>query len=382
MGGGREEMNPFNELRAGLCALAKRSVGVMGACANEESTKLYLALPMIGLLGYDYSNPYEVYPEHAAHFEPNQPNKVDLAIMRDGNPVIAIECKKVGSDLVEPRAQLRAYYNALPTMKLAILTNGIVFDFFVDSMEPNAMDEEPFLTLDLDTVSRNGVGDEVLETLIHLTKDNFNPETVAEMAHIHLCKKRLRTLLIEEAKTPSEEFCRFFLHKAGLKNVRKGAIERHYGPLIKNAFEEALVLPVVQKMRAEAGPEGKFNSVNLHQIGQRIVTTERELAIVNYVRRRLAFLVSEDALFNAIDQIEYKDYLGKLAVYYNNERNGRLFDYVEGGDGINKFIFPAPFGEIVTNNTLDIDEPLKATFTARVREMGPLQLIGRLAQIA
>jgi predicted type IV restriction endonuclease len=374
-------MNPFNELRAGLCALAKRSVGVMAACANEESTKLYLALPLVGLLGYDYSNPYEVYPEHAADAAAKS-YKIDLAIMREGNAVVGLECKRVGADLVEPRAELRAYYDAVPTVKLGILTNGIVFEFFVDSVVPNAMDEEPFLVLDLETVSRNGVSDELLETLIHLTKQNFNPETIAEMAHIHLCKKRLRSLLIAEANAPSEEFCRFVLQRAGLKNVRKGTIERHYGPLIKNAFEEALVLPIVQKLRSEAGPEGKFNAVNLHQIGQRIVTTERELAIVAYVRRRLAFLVSEDVLYNAIDQIDYKDFLGKLCVFYNNERNGRLFDYVEANDGINKFIFPAPFGEIVTNNLLDIDEPLKATFTARVREMGPLQLIGRLAQIA
>ena len=374
-------MNPFNELRAGLCALAKRSVGVMAACGNEESTKLYLALPLVGLLGYDYSNPYEVYPEHAADTAPKS-SKIDLAIMREGNAVVGLECKRVGADLVEPRAELRAYFEAVPTVKLGILTNGIVFEFFVDSVVPNAMDEEPFLVLDLETVSRNGVSDELLETLIHLTKQNFNPETIAEMAHIHLCKKRLRSLLIAEANAPSEEFCRFVLQRAGLKNVRKGTIERHYGPLIKNSFEEALVLPIVQKLRSEAGPEGKFNAVNLHQIGQRIVTTERELAIVAYVRRRLAFLVSEDALYNAIDQIDYKDFLGKLSVYYNNERNGRLFDYVEANDGINKFIFPAPFGEIVTNNMLDIDEPLKVTFTARVREMGPLQLIGRLAQIA
>ena len=138
----------------------------MSACGNEESTKLYLALPMLGLLGYDYSNPYEVYPEHMAHFDPNKPIKVDLAIMRDGQPVIGIECKKVGSDLIEPRAEIRTYYNALPTTRLAILTNGIVFEFFVDSVDPNVMDDEPFLTLDLDTVSRNGVSDEVLETLL------------------------------------------------------------------------------------------------------------------------------------------------------------------------------------------------------------------------
>jgi predicted type IV restriction endonuclease len=375
-------MNPFNELRAGLCALAKRSVGLMSACGNEESTKLYLALPMLGLLGYDYSNPYEVYPEHMAHFDPNTPIKVDFAIMRDGQPVIGIECKKVGSDLSEPRAEIRTYYNALPTTRLAILTNGIVFEFFVDSVDPNVMDEEPFLTLDLDTVSRNGVSDEVLETLLYTTKDNFNPDTIAELAHVQLVKKRLRTVLVEETKTPSEEFCRFFLQKAGLKNVRKGTIERYYGPVIKSAFEEALVLPVVQRLRADATPEGKFNSVNLHQIGQRIVATERELAIVNYVRRRLAFLVSEDLLFNAIDRVEYKDYVGKLAIYYDKESTGRMFDYIGGADGIDKYIFPAPYGEIITSNITDIDEPLKATFTARVRDIGPLQMMGRLAQIA
>lgn len=375
-------MNPFNELRAGLCALAKRSVGLMGACANEESTKLYLALPLIGLIGFDYSNPYEVYPEHAANFDPHKPVKVDFAIMRDGNPVIGIECKKVGSDLAAQRADLRAYYNALPSVKLGVLTNGIVFDFFVDSAEPNVMDDEPFLTLDLETISRNGVADEVLEGLIQLTKENFNPDNVAELAHIQLCKRRLRTLMVEEARAPSDEFCRFFLQKAGLHNVRKGMIDRHYGPLIKIAFEEAIVLPVVQKLRADATPEGKFNSVNLHQIGQRIATTERELGIVNYVRRRLAFLVSDEALFSAIDRIEYKDNLGRLIVYYDREQSGRLFDYIEGRDGIDKFIFPDPYGEIVTNNILDIDEPLKATFTARVRDTGPSQLMRRLAQIA
>jgi hypothetical protein len=100
------------------------------------------------------------------------------------------------------------------------------------------------------------------------------------------------------------------------------------------------------------------------------------------VRRRLAFLVSDDALFNAIDRVEYKDYVGKLAIYFDKESTGRMFDYIGGADGIDKYIFPAPYGEIITSNITDIDEPLKATFTARVRDIGPLQMIGRLAQIA
>ncbi|KAB2919932.1 MAG: hypothetical protein F9K29_03485 [Hyphomicrobiaceae bacterium] len=375
-------MNALNELRAGLCAVAKRSVGLMSACGNEESTKLYLALPVIGLFGYDYSNPYEVYPQHAANSDPNQPNKVDLAVLRDGKPVIAIECKKVGTDLAEAREGLRTYYNAVPTCKLGILTNGIVFEFFVDSAEPDKMDQDPFLTLDLESVWRNGVPDEVLDALIHVTKASFDPESIAEMAHVRLVKKRLRTSLVEEANAPSEEFCRFFLQRAGLRHVRKGAIDRYYGPLIKSAFEEALVMPAVQRLRTDPTSEGKVTSLNLHQIGQRIVTSERELAIVNYVRRRLAFLVSEEALFNAIDQVEFKDNVGKLTVYYANDRKGRLFDYIEGGEGFDKFIFPAPYGEIVTKSVLDIDEPLKSTFSSRVRELGPLQPVERLARIA
>ena len=375
-------MNALNELRAGLCAVAKRSVGLMSACGNEESTKLDLALPVIGLFGYDYSNPYEVYPQHAANSDPNQPNKVDLAVLRDGKPVIAIECKKVGTDLAEAREGLRTYYNAVPTCKLGILTNGIVFEFFVDSAEPDKMDQDPFLTLDLESVWRNGVPDEVLDALIHVTKASFDPESIAEMAHVRLVKKRLRTSLVEEANAPSEEFCRFFLQRAGLRHVRKGAIDRYYGPLIKSAFDEALVMPAVQRLRTDPTSEGKVTSLNLHQIGQRIVTSERELAIVNYVRRRLAFLVSEEALFNAIEQVEFKDNVGKLVVYYANDRKGRLFDYIEGGEGFDKFIFPSPYGEIVTKSVLDIDEPLKSTFSSRVRELGPLQPVERLARIA
>ncbi len=373
---GANEMSTRDQLRDGIFVLAKRCVGLMDVCGNEESTKLYLVLPLIGLLGYDYSNPFEVYPEHIADFDPRQPNKVDLAILRDGQPIVAIECKKVGANLVEARGQLRAYYNALPSTKLAILTNGILFEFFVDSAEPNLMDEEPFLTLDLDIIARNGVSDDVLETLAFMTKDAFSADTIAELAHIQLVKKRLRTAFVEEANVPSDDLCRFFLQKVGLKNVRKAALDRYYAPMVKTAFSETLVLPLAQRLREEGA-----DADAVRQVAQRIVTSERELSMFNYVRRRLAFLVSDEAGFNAIESVGYKDYVGKFAVYYDRTLKGRLFDYIEGANGFDKFIFPEPYGEIVTNNILDIDDPLRAIFTARVREIGP-RPIARLAESA
>jgi hypothetical protein len=369
-------MSTREELRDGIALLAKRSVGLMKVCSNEESTKLYLVLPLLGLLGYDYSNPYEVYPEHIADFDPRQPNKVDLAILKDGQPIIAIECKKVGADLVDARGQLRSYFNALPATKLAILTNGILFEFFVDSAESNVMDEEPFLTLDLEIVAQNGVSDDVLENLAQMTKATFSADTIAELAHVQLVKKRLRTAFVEEANVPSEDLCRLFLQKVGLRNVRKAALDRHYAPMIKTAFSEALVLPLAERLRAEGG-----DADGVRQAAQRIVTSERELSMFNYVRRRLAFLVADEAGFNAIESVGYKDYVGKFAVFYDRPQKGRLFDYIEGANGFDKFIFPEPYGEIVTNNILDIDEPLRAIFTARVREMGSRQMV-RLAEIA
>lgn len=370
------------DLRTRLVDFAKRSVGIMGACTNEESTKLHLVMPLLGLLGYDHTNPYEVYPEHAADFATSPINKVDLAILRDGVPIIAVECKKAGADLTDDRGQLRSYFNALVSAKLGILTNGIVFEFFVDSDEPNIMDEEPFLTLELETAARAGIADEVLDALICVTKANFDPDTIAEAAHVQLVRKRLRTILAGEFKRPSEDFCRLVLKKVDIKNVSKSAIDRHYGPMIKTALDESLVLPAVQRMRSEMTSEAKTEADLTSNIGQRIFTTDREMEVYEHVRRRLAFLVEDEAHFEAVEGVQYKDYVGKLRIFYWREHKGRLLDYIEGADGYDKFIFPDPVGAIITNNLLELDNALKATFIARVRSLSSDPYVQRLARSA
>jgi predicted type IV restriction endonuclease len=372
-------MTTSNELRAGLLTLARRSVSIMTACSNEESTKLYLVLPFLGLLGYDYANPYEVYPEHVA-----QPGcKTDFAILRDGLPVIAIDVEKSGSDLNIGHDALARYFAAVPEAKLAIQTNGTLFQFFVDSAAPNTLDAEPYLTVDLETIARAGVTDEVLEALIAATKDHYDPETVAEAAHVQLVKRRLRTVFVSEASGPSEEFCRYALERIGLKSVAKPVIERYYAPMIKSAFEESLVAPVVERLKSQATGDGRSGTpVAIHQLGQRIATTEHQLQIFNYVRRRLAYLAEDDAQFEAIESVRFTDYVGRISVFYERERKGRLFDYIEGADGYDKYIFPDPIGEIISNNVLEIDTALKTVFTARVKELGGLSNHQRLSRSA
>jgi predicted type IV restriction endonuclease len=93
-------------------------------------------------------------------------------------------------------------------------------------------------------------------------------------------------------------------------------------------------------------------------------------------------LAEDESAFDAIENVRYIDYVGRICVFYDRERKGRLFDYIEGADGYDKYIFPDPIGEIVSNNVLEIDTALKTVFAARVRELGGLSQHQKLARIA
>lgn len=366
-------MTTAAELRAGFSALAQRSVSIMGACANEESAKLYLVLPVLTMLGYDISNPYEVYPGHTVAAGPSAAD-VDFAVLRQGVPVIAVEAMPVGADPVKSSARLAAYFNVSPTVKLGLLTDGILLMLYVDSAEPGRMDAEPFLTLDMETIAHGGISDEVLEPMLAVTKLHYDPGTIAEAAHVMLVKKRLRTVFLEEAKSPSEAMCRFALERAGIANVPRSAIERYYAPMVRSAFEESLVAPVMAELKASGSASLAGADKSGHPVEDRVESVERASRLLAYVRRRLAFLIDTEAQFAGLEDVAMKAYVGRTTFFYARERKGRLFDLVEGGDGQHKYIFPDPIGSIVTASITDIDEALKAVYEARVHELGTVAL--------
>ncbi|MFA5952397.1 MAG: hypothetical protein WC807_19185 [Hyphomicrobium sp.] len=361
-------MDSLSDLQASLSAIAERSSAIKSSCTNEQSTKQFLVLPVIGALGYDCGDPTVVQPEFVADFRVETPERVDYVILRDGSPVIAVECKKAGSDLSLHRGQLRTYFSALRSVRVGLLTDGLRFEFYVDCESPNIMDEEPFLTLDLDAASRTPIPIEVVQTLNVLSNGNFHPDAISDAAEMRLVARRLRAVLVQELREPSEEFCRHVLQRVGIKNLRRSSIQSRYGSLIRGAFEEALVIPVLDRLRSLA-PTSQAADDDGAAV-QRIVTTDRELAIYRYACRRLAFLAEDEHQFTAIERVQHRDYVGKFAVFYENVRKGRLFDFVEGGNGYDKFIFPEPFGEIVASSVIDIDEPLRKIFAQRVRELG------------
>jgi hypothetical protein len=111
---------------------------------NEAKTNASLVQPFLTMLGYDVANPDEVSPEHHADFSEKYQNKVDYAILHAGKPVIALESKRAGAPMKDDRGQLRSYFNACLTVKLGILTDGLIYELYADSDKPNMMDVNCF----------------------------------------------------------------------------------------------------------------------------------------------------------------------------------------------------------------------------------------------
>ena len=60
---------------------------------SEETTKIALITPFLRLWGYDTADPTVVKAEYTADVGTKQGEKVDFAILEDGEPVVFIECK-------------------------------------------------------------------------------------------------------------------------------------------------------------------------------------------------------------------------------------------------------------------------------------------------
>lgn len=358
-----------------LIAFAKRNVNLADRCANEESTKMFLVLPFVNFLGYDDRNPHEVCPEHAADFSDKYKNRVDYAILQSDNPIIAIECKCCGLTLKDERGQLRSYFNAAPTVKMGLLTDGLIFEFYADSDEPNMMDEKAFLSVNLRDIANGRLDESVVEGLRSLQKGQFDPENIGAEAKRKLVFQKFLHEITQISEKPSEAFTRMLLKTVGIHHVRDKALPE-FQELVGAAFREFVNVKILQRLElTKAAPSTPIqpDAVSVAEAADdshSIITTEVELHVFRFAKQRLAFLVKDERLFDAIDKVKYVDRKGKFVVYYERERRGRLFDFFEGGARGPKYRFAfADYPEEVTTDALVgsvIDEPLLQVFAKRV----------------
>lgn len=194
------------EFEDALAELAAKVRDYAGQLMTEEATKTAIVMPFIGrVLGYDVFNPAEVIPEYVCDIGTKRGEKIDYAIVRDGDVQMLIEAKKVGDPLnIDHADQLFRYFHA-SSARIGVLTNGQVWHFFTDLDAPNKMDERPFLRLDLaepDTFA--------LPELRKLAKEAFDLDSVLETAEELKYVSAMKREIASQFADPDEQFVRLF----------------------------------------------------------------------------------------------------------------------------------------------------------------------------
>ncbi|SDN73766.1 hypothetical protein SAMN05216368_10746 [Cryobacterium flavum] len=187
-------------------ALALKVRNQREAIQTEEATKNAFIMPFIStILGYDVFNPLEVVPEFTADVGVKKGEKVDYAIMRDGEVQILIECKKSTEALkIEHASQLFRYF-AVTNARIAVLTNGEIYQFYTDLDAPNRMDEKPFLVLDLMDIDET-----LIPELRKLTKDVFDLDSIINSAEELKYIGQIKRTIAAQFTEPEDEWIRFF----------------------------------------------------------------------------------------------------------------------------------------------------------------------------
>ncbi len=194
-----------DDFKKRLVEYAKRALVLAERAEDEASTRLFLIMPFLQLLGYDPFDPDEIVPEADASFADKFKNKVDYAIYQNREPVIAIETKKVGNLSESNKGELKGYFNAMPSVKLGILTNGLLYQLYSDTSRANMMDDEPFVVVDLTEVAQDRISDSVFDALLKLRKGVFNPEDVGKDAQRKLHINAYLGVLEKAFKTPQRD---------------------------------------------------------------------------------------------------------------------------------------------------------------------------------
>ena len=199
---------------------------------SEETSKIALITPFLRLMGYDTTNPAEVKAEYTADVGTKQGEKVDFAILENGEPLVFIECKSATNELSTANISQLYRYFSITDIQIGILTNGVEYKFFTTGNDNNRMDEKPFLDIDLLNLTKKDI-----KELEKFKKVNFDVDEVVSRADHLKYRNLIKKALLSEFENPSDEFV-----KAIGKQVYDGILT----PNVKERFSTIISVAVTE----------------------------------------------------------------------------------------------------------------------------------------
>lgn len=263
---------------------------------TEEATKTSLIMPFFqSILGFDIFNPDEFVPEFTADVGTKKGEKVDYAIIVDGQPAILIEAKWCGEPLEKHDSQLFRYFGTTKA-KFAILTNGVIYKFFTDLEMQNRMDLKPFLEIDMLNLKERAATE-----LKKFHKDTFDINELASSATTLKYSNDIKGYFSAQLKAPSDDFVRHILSNVyegqktqavidKFKPIVKDALNNYISELMNERITTALKPDVAQDQPTEPVEQTPEEPIS------KIVTTMVELEAFFTIRAMLADSIDPERL--------------------------------------------------------------------------------------
>lgn len=306
--------------------ISERVFKLKGNIQTEEATKNAFIMPFIQSLGYDIFNPLEVVPEFVCDIGTKKGEKIDYAIFRDDSPIILIECKHWKQKLDIHDGQLLRYFH-VSKAKFAILTNGISYRFYTDLVEPNKMDDKPFLDVNMEDIK-----DGQIERLKEFHKNYFNPESVFQSASELKYTNELRHLIHGEFLEPKDDFVKYFVKQIYSSAVTAKTLE-YFRPLVKRTLSNYISDSISDRLKSAITIEEQTQReetveeiiVATPTTGKEVETTAEELEAFYIVRSILRPIIEPK-------RVTHRDALSYFAIFLDdNNRRPVCRLYLNGG---------------------------------------------------
>ena len=306
-------MDSSEQLRSFIARIPKLTESI----STEEATKTALILPFLNILGYNIFDPTEVIPEFTADHGTKKGEKVDYAIILNGQPMILIECKSVEAELNNKQASQLFRYYSVTDAKVGILTNGIIYRFFSDLVSPNKMDDKPFLEVDLLNLKEKD-----LREIKRFTKDVFDPDDLTSTAITLKYTNETMQILQEEMNNPSDEFVKFFARQVYDGPIKKNVLDK-FRIIVKEARAQFINEKINSRLKmAMTGPKTEGPDSNGEpKDNSGIITTVEEMEAFYIVRAILRNVVDS----NRVTMRDTKSYCGILLDDNNRKPICRLY---------------------------------------------------------
>lgn len=311
-----------------LHVLAKRAKQSADHLTNEEATKMTLIAPFIQLLGYDIFNPAEVMPEYSADFpDIKSGERVDYAIVEKGIPKILVEAKPFKTNLKDTEKGQLARYFHVTEARVAILTNGRIYQFYTDLDNSNTMDRDPFAEVDLFDLANAPI-----KELKKLTKPVFDLVGLLESAERLKYLGRVKEEIKKEFNDPSE-----WLVKEMAGRVHSGkrvttVIQDQFKPIVEEAIQSIINDRINDRLKSAIEAEEKSKNDEDNSISDEasriendgIVTTDDEIEGLYIVKSICARVVdasritAKDTKTYYVINLDGKTQKTILRLYFNS----------------------------------------------------------------